>query len=132
MKLFRPHRHWSLLPAILWLAAQLAMATGSGAAARTAPGPTGDTTPLIAGLAPELWLCGPGSDAAPDHHDPAAAFAGHCDWCQAFGAMPEPAAVPSALPPFRVAALANQPFTEPAATAFALPITGFRSRAPPL
>jgi hypothetical protein len=133
VKVFRLHRSWALLPAIVWLAMQLAMAAGGTANAQAGAGKqaTADLSPLVSGLEPSLWLCGPNSNAPPDGGDAPAANT-DCYWCQAFGSMPEPVAPPAALPDFAVAVLANQPFAEPGHSVISAPNTGFRSRAPPL
>lgn len=118
---------------MLWLTMQLAMAMGFGIAAPAAAAkPPPDLAPLVAGLAPIHWLCGPGSeadagDAAPDH-----AASDHCLWCQGFGALPDLASKPAALPAFAAPGLRNQPFANAAPPGANEPVTGFRSRAPPL
>lgn len=121
-----------MLPAMLWLAVQLAMAAGLTIASPAAAKPPPGLAPLVAGLDSAHWLCGPGSEAGPDQPAPSHETAQHCIWCQGFGALPDLASKPEALPPFATPGLRNQPFASAAPPAATLPVTGFRSRAPPL
>jgi hypothetical protein len=135
VKIFRIHRRWALLPAIIWLALQFAMTAGASARAGipAAGGSDFDAlSPLVGGLAPSLWLCGPASNTPPDGGEPAPDFVKGCYWCQAFGAMPELAKQPDALPASKVSALLNQPFADPGEAVSLIQTTGFQSRAPPL
>lgn len=123
MNALRRHGRWVLLPAMVWLAVQIAMAAGFSVPAIAAD--TAADTPA------SLWLCaadGPapaGAGGAP--HGPAKG----CHWCHAFGsgAVAEP--TPPQAEPTRLPALRNDPFPAPSARVLSLRTAAFQSRAPP-
>lgn len=133
MQVLRNHHRWSLVPALIWLMAQMMMAQVSAAPAQSAPSDA--SGPLF-----EVVICTPTGlktividPRAPDSGDPEPTIAGMgCKWCQAFGTGIIPA------PPGDTW-LSNPPgqsitFTrENRNTTWTRPSTaGFRSRAPPL
>lgn len=121
------------MPAVFWLAMQVAMSAGFAIAAPTG----GQAGALDGGLDSSVWICTPfgprlmALDAAEAGGDPGVSGAG-CYWCQGFGAAPAPGAPPSVDGPavFAAAALPPKPgVPDRVRSRNAAP---FQSRAPPL
>lgn len=133
MQFLRTHHRWSLVPALIWLMAQMMMVQVSAAPAQTLP--SGANGPPF-----EVVICTPNGlktiildPQAPDTGNPAQTITGMgCKWCQAFGAG-------AILQPPADTWLVNSTghlitlIGENGCTAGPRPaVAGFRSRAPPL
>lgn len=133
MQFLRNHHRWSLVPALIWLMAQIMMAQASAAPVKISASDAGG--PLL-----EVVICTPSGlktividPRASDAGETAPTIAGMgCKWCQAFGAgaLPVPPAETSLANPLgRLLIFAR----EGDRSAPVQPVTaGFRSRAPPL
>jgi len=133
MQVLRNHRRWSLVPALIWLAAQMTMAQVSAAPVKVSPASPGG--PLF-----EVVICTPtglktividpqGSDGG--ETAPSSAGMG-CKWCQAFGAgaVLAPPAEVSLANPLGLLIIFSRDHGQ---MAVVRPVTAsFHSRAPPL
>lgn len=133
MQVLRNHRRWSLVPALIWLMAQMMMAQVSAAPAQAVPSDVG-------GSLFEVVICTPTGlktividPRVSDTGETAPTTAGMgCKWCQAFGAgaiLTPPADAWLINPLGRLITFTR----EIGRAAWAPPAAaGFRSRAPPL
>ena len=135
MKALRRQSHWSIVPAALWLVAQLIMSTGlvalgpSGTATASGNDVMVICTPQGMKTVPAPWL-----DVEPSQAGSEADSTTHaCSWCQLLGSVvpPSPPARVSVVDGAAAATLIAWPTEEPAST-FPRAAEGIDSRAPPL
>lgn len=131
MRRLRKYSRLSLLPAIIWIAAQIQVAFAMAAVSPASPG--AGTFPLatIVLCTPDGPLTLDAADAFPDENPKEDRVPGHCPWCHAFAAidLPQRAAAPDrSVPPV--------PAAWPSGSAAPCPGTPrslwFQSRAPPI
>jgi len=128
MRHLRRHRRAVLLPAIAWLAMQIAMAGGLAVAAPVGVERGASTIWICTGVGLRLIALDGSAPDATAAADPATA----CYWCQAFAAAASPAAPVLAALPHIVDHRSGAFALAAPDKVLALRAAGFQSRAPPL
>jgi len=127
MREMRRYRRAVLLPAIVWLAVQLAMASGFAFAVPSKAGADGQAVWMCTSFGVRLIDVESGEEA----DSSGAATGSGCQWCQAFGQVAAPDAPETPAPRFLLPANGPKVAFQPSERALGLRISAFRSRAPP-
>ena len=128
MRHFRRHRRAVLLPAIAWLAMQIAMAGGLAVAAPAGVERGASTIWICTGVGLRLISLDGSATDATAAADPATA----CYWCQAFGGAASPVGPVQAALPYIVNDRGGVYAQAAPDKVLGLRAAGFQSRAPPL